>query len=980
MRPAARWYLAAAVGMILLAGALFLSMQMQAQQQAQRAIQAWGARAGIAIGSIHYQLLHNGLTLRDLRMVQGGDLLRIDQMRLSADPQQFGGDTPHFGALEINGLHIELHHLDQWPQNPPFRQLWEATSNLKIRNGSLTLHLHNTKQPAWQIDQITLQQQAYGSGRDLHATLRTAAGRVRLHITRSTEGSQIKWQGKTSWQHLRAATLATAIGLQPRHGTLDGALDWLYYQHRATTNSPATTTALPPLLPPLTLQGTLLLHDHSNQQPGRHRLQWQAQRIITPAPQPTAQWQLQLAAHDWPLAPWRDALPMIAGRRLLTGLFSGQVSAAQQHGTWHASSAKGQLQDVTLAGTNEKQQPAWYWRDIRYQQASFEQRKRRLHLARVTLTDSRIALQLQPPGDPRSAQPIAPTQPWQLNIDQIDNHNMMLALATHYGQLRITALDGSGRYPAGQPLSFQLQHSSTAAEQPAPAWRLKGQIARPDAASSATKQRPATRIYLHSKRLPLLRLRPLLPVHHQENPVNISGTADIDTLLTLDQHAQDKENKADQTIPSNRWHLMGHAELRQLQISHAGSYWQADRLRLDFDSRSSNAPHIRKLIASDWRYVMPMLPLSADPEANRQQADSPLWWIELLRSSRLHIDQLQLQRGSFFMGNQSVRWGDQLEITLNHLSPQQPGALTIGGRIGDGALHLDGQWNPYPRPAQWLGHATLEAADPFFLRQWLHTSGMPALLRGRIFADLNIEATSTTAPEAAHGQFTFRLLQPLFEPTQPGSATLAEGAEQAHDPLRSRTGFATRQLSQRLTRHHHGDVILKLPLHDSSATPLQLGQQLLTQARKEAAANHGVQAADASAHPVTLETRIRLFNGQPLSLNERIRLAKVAAKLRRHPHLLIELQAHWSGRRLSDDIVQRIRRSQQMIERFLRYKNIPATRIYPVWPSEAGRVADIGFIALCSRDPRAHPPTAGRKSHTPSRANQIDRDNAPAAL
>ncbi|MDQ6956327.1 MAG: hypothetical protein Q9M21_03935, partial [Mariprofundaceae bacterium] len=149
----------------------------------------------------------------------------------------------------------------------------------------------------------------------------------------------------------------------------------------------------------------------------------------------------------------------------------------------------------------------------------------------------------------------------------------------------------------------------------------------------------------------------------------------------------------------------------------------------------------------------------------------------------------------------------------------------------------------------------------------------------------------------------------------------------------------------------NGDIHLSIPLQGNWVqTPLNsrvLGQGLLT-----ALADKAVLEVKPLPKKVTLHlSNIRLhdsFGGRVDSLkhNERVRLRKVLHVLQRERKWAIELRPQLGKEPLNEQLIQRVRKTQQQIEAFLVARGIKASRIFPVWPEEGNRQGESTGILI----------------------------------
>jgi len=100
------------------------------------------------------------------------------------------------------------------------------------------------------------------------------------------------------------------------------------------------------------------------------------------------------------------------------------------------------------------------------------------------------------------------------------------------------------------------------------------------------------------------------------------------------------------------------------------------------------------------------------------------------------------------------------------------------------------------------------------------------------------------------------------------------------------------------------------------------------------------------------EARIRLHDRERLSQNERIRLSSVVRKMRQHPDTIVALKARWTGKQDSEKRnaeIQRIRRTQQLVERYMVYRKVSSRRIFPVWPTVEDQSDETGSIQVVTK-------------------------------
>jgi len=68
-----------------------------------------------------------------------------------------------------------------------------------------------------------------------------------------------------------------------------------------------------------------------------------------------------------------------------------------------------------------------------------------------------------------------------------------------------------------------------------------------------------------------------------------------------------------------------------------------------------------------------------------------------------------------------------------------------------------------------------------------------------------------------------------------------------------------------------------------------------------------------------------------------------------HPKMFIDLRPKWKGAELTKSMQQRIRHTQQLIERYMTYLHIKKRRIFLIWPTAVDQVDEIGSVQVESR-------------------------------
>ncbi|MDQ6996259.1 MAG: hypothetical protein Q9M82_02220 [Mariprofundus sp.] len=946
---AARWYLAGIAVLALLCIAMQLSIQAHAQQQARALIQTWGERANVHIGDVRYHLLRNGLILRDIQIERGNDSIDIAQMLLRANPKLLTGNAPRIGEIDISGLSAEITHVGQadiWLHDRYLRQIWQAATLLTVHNGNIKLYVNNKDAPPLELSDISIRQRLQYAMRSIVGSARMQQATVnwqwdmaaRQGSSAPQQAEQWLSKGWLKWQALDAEKLTASLALKQTTGRLSGGLTW-------STNSPDDGRQAS-----LNIRGDMQLDTGAGSKASHaHRLQYLANET-------NGRWQMDIEATAWPLDPWSDTLPKIGERQLISAQMNGKMHWQGRAGDWNINSDQGLLQDVTYAMPENSGSPAWYWSQINYKHAAIQTSKHQLQMAEVDMQDSRLVLQTKR-IDTASYRPdnqasdavaevviakqkhIGKTKdaPWKINADIIRIKNMMLALAMPHGKVTLAGLDGQVRNPKGKALDFKLHtheqqrtNDSTtsvgeARSEAPPQWSVRGK-----AEKNKQGQLNSANIRIQGRHIPVARLRPLLPLQDDaDRPVKLTGVAEFKAAISVDQGI---------------WQMQGKASVQNLNLSHGGDVVLADQLSIRFGpvGMGLDTQIIDSINTQGWQYIGALQPLplhmAEHAEDDITSPNDAAWWVTTLRNNHIAITRLNLKNGQISVGQQQALWAEQVNIKVTNMQSDHWSEIAITGKVGGSDFHLQGQWQALSDVQRFRGDVDLEQAEPFFLHNWMVASGMPRLIQGRLSTSLHLE--DGQAPDSYQGVVNVQLLQGL---TETGLFT--------SDPMLARTGYSTSELLQRLEKSA-GVIALQYDVSGLwSSKPLTLKQLGLSmQSAMHATASSGrwraSLTAGASKTQAAIVARIRLHGRERLSLNERHRLSKVIHKLLQHPEMLIELRPTWTGEELTQEMLQRIRRTQKLIERYMTYRKIDKRRIFPIWPTAADQVDEIGSVQV----------------------------------
>ena len=873
--------------------AIHLSLQIQAQKQAEETIFRWAKSADVEIGDVRYHLLRNGLILHQIRIGRASDVLNIDHMLIRADPQQLTAEYPRIASMRISGLHAQLNQPDQldlWHQDKQLQRIWQATHALSVEDGELSLHMGSDKHPPLHLTSIELSQQALGEMRKITLSSSINGAPVQGSWLRSVS-DQGENQGELNWRHIDLSQLTKAVRLGPESGFLSGDLQW-------SRDDSSTAT--------IALHGKLRLqqrYEESAEQTSR--LQWQGTRS-------EQELKITMTSHGWQLDALAAYLPAIEERQLATATLDGELLWQSDEEGSHLSSKSGSLSQVTYLPLSDTTSGNWLIDKLDYRDLKLDPERRIFEADSLKLSKPVLTYQVDPQNG--GTPPVqSPTWNYHIKTVDIDSLNFLLSLAA--GDIQFTDLNGSCSLSSSGIAKLKLQSSTTQEEDAS--WKIRGEI------QGQQGHFDAAALKITGTHIPLTQLRPLIPLKGSDSStLMLDGEADLTAQAALN---------------NGSWVMHGRANSQNLLLAHAGNRWMAEEIATTFGpvGTGSEKQHVQSLIADHWHYIatlQPMPPHSrgrSDDEPARQQA----WWAENLIAGKWHVDELLFKSGSISVGQADSYWLQDAELKLSSLSSQKTSPISLQGKLGGGALALDGLWSPLSVSESFIGSINVDNATPFFLSEWMVASGMPQPVQGRLSASLKISRGDSAE------QYRGKALLSLYR-------MRAEHSVTANDPMVSRTGFNTIDLINRVENEKREIRISfpvsgnwrKSPLHADS-----LGQTLQKKLYDLAQKSSAISPHPAQITP-SVETRIRLHETSSLSLNERTRLRKVLKMMLADPSLIVDLVPKWSGASLDWESMQRIQHTQMLIERFLNHRGISKRRIFPIAPTAKDRAREIASI------------------------------------
>ena len=872
-------------------------MQTEAQREAESSIYAWAEKANVKVAHVRYHLLRNGLILKDIEISRDTDLISIDHMLIRANPVLLTGASPQIGSMKISGMRAELHYnpqSDLWQGDEMLKRIWQALSLLRIENGSLSLYTGSGEVPLM-IGSIFLKQELQGGSHVVSLTSKFNGAPVELQWLRSGTAA-VKSRGRLQWRGVDAALLSKSLAVGAAVGLLDGSLQW-----ESGVGPEGSET--------VSLSGKLQAREKakggSAQTAG---LEWKGGQV-------GSLWDVTINSKAWPLDTWGRSLPGFEGRYLQKASFDGLLQLKGRSHELLLTGDSGDLHDIVYASGTGLEHENWHINRLSYQNLRLDMSGDKLSTDNLAL--SGLSMPIQPsPSHGSAAQQLSA---WEVVADKVSIEDLNFVMKLPRGSVHMSTLRGSCTLVPGRVSDIRLQ--SGAGEGSRTEWHAHGELLHRGGYLEGGE------VYVSAEKVPLTQLRPLIPLQgSQDLPLMMDGTAS----LAVQARFQDEG-----------WVLHGDSVAEGILLSHAGDRWQAERVTTKFGpvGMATGKQKVQSLQAEGWRYASPLEPLPPEEQMidtaahQAPQERARPWWVDDLADGGWEIDKVIWSGGAISVGQPDAYWVKDASLTITPLSIDKPSKISLQGDMGDGSLRLSGSWSPFAQPSTFFGKASLKNSTPLFLNEWMVASGMPRPIRGRLSASLHIKQGEQ--PDTYRGEASFRLRRPL-----------AEHTSMPNDPMVDRTGFNTIDLLKRLEQDQ-GIVDLSFPVDGKwSEQPLSLqylGTALQGALRDAAAVAKVTPVASLTSSKV--ETRIRLRESGVLSLNERIRLFKVVKKMRADRNLIVDLIPKWSGESLSQESVQRIAYTRELIWRYLNHRaGVSKRRIFPMAPTLDDQVGEIASI------------------------------------
>lgn len=855
---AGRWYLACISMLALLLLSLHFAVQERAQQQAREMVAKWAGQQGVAIAAVQYRMMRGALTLDDFHVRREGMELKAASLLLQGDVTSLMNMQPRLSLLELRDVQLQLagvpsgFQIAEESYDPMLARLWRSARAVVVEGGTIRVGAGGGV-PFRPVDLRLLRFRARGSGDARHAKgeFQLLGGHLELQAESVWgDGAAPQLHGHTRWQGVDAARfLQDVTGWQPVAGELGGEAAWTV---QADGNVVLTG-------------GTKLAVAGGKAAPAR--LQWTGGMEA-------GRWKGAVEAAQWPLVMFAGSLPSVAQRHLDGGLLNGEVDISLQNDDWHVAGKALTVDGLRLQRAVVQGDDPHLWQaeqaSLRGLDINVAGRKFYLEQLRLVSVDAKFD----------SAATEAASNGWDLRIDAVDVEALRPSINLGEGRLfNLPPLAGRAIWRAG---GWSVSLNDDGSE----GWRISGEI--------ALRKDSSNRLVVKAEEAPLVRFRPLLP------PLLRSGGAELEGTV----HA-----RGELSAQAGAWSLAGHARIENVYVGLFGDNWFADTAEIDLTEAGGAlpGPHIGVIQFKGWRYRAALYPLArADQVASITHADARGWF------GTWHVDRLLMARGTVAVGQAAAVWMEDVDVELSGIAPQAYAALTLRSRFDGGSMFASGRIGfSSSRPHVDVLKLSVRDVLPFFAREWLQLSGIPALQRGRLYGDLTLREGDAGWQGVAYVRLQHGLLEQNAFP---------------QDPLLELTGFNTHELFSRLS---NGAVIrLKAPIEGRGTLAGVTGESLVRTVRR------AVEEAGSGVERLQLQTlsQVRLHEREALSHNERVRMRSAIRTLKEQPKWVVELLPQLGERELDAQTVAQVRYTQQLMVRFLQEYGIAPERVFPVWP------------------------------------------------
>lgn len=865
--------------------AIHFAMQVYAQQEAKRLVSSWAERSGISVGDVRYRMLRGALTLVDLHLKRDSAEIDAPTVFLHGSLTSLGGELPKAGYVEIRGAKITLPAksaigmVNGDPEVLPnlFYQAWGAAQRIGIYNSHLEILSGTASLPAKKSDVTIALLEAKQSAdrRETRGSLKALDGELKLISSSTAGGTSDQSFGSITWDKVDAASFFTQVlGLKAVPGSLQGQLEW---KAKGTENGSYSVS------------GAAEIGGVKE----KARLDWRG-LLVSEA------WIGEIKAASWPLLPFSEQLPQYQHYKAASGSLDGAFKFAGNLQAWKVEAADAHFTNFKYTRVEEGELfPEWRIGAMSISDATLHWPDRSLRAGEVSVdgfdfvTDSRGV-----EGEPQN---------WKIDVKEVSLNRVSPSIILSNELFRLPELSGTARWRRGDRVSFKLQSSDLDGMEEH--WKIAGE------GSLDAKAETPLKVDISSKSAALVRFRPLLPEMLRKEASSISGVVDLNLTLS---------------VGSLPWEGRGEAGLSDLYLQYGGEQLSAKHAALNIERMGTAIPEqlIEQIDIKDWSYQAPLRPIT-QAESNGASVDA-----SLSKPESWHIKSLQMNDGRVMVGNSESVWLQAMEIKVKDLYPGSYAPIDLKAEMGDGTLVVRGSldWDS-AMPGIYKAKVMVRDALPFFMNEWLGVSGVPQVMRGRMYADLKL-AREDDGNYGGMGYF--RLQYGELGPDQAGK-----------DLFLSRAGFNAHDIFASL--NDAGSLRVRVPLKGAGKVADVLGDSFVVALKRDMEKRGSVGKVPADSRGLLLSS-VRLHEKVALSQNERVRLRKVLTYLKKNPKVSIELYPQLAIDSEETMQAERVRYTQRLIEAFLVKRGIRSSRIFPVWPDEqhrnSGSTSGVDIVTL----------------------------------
>lgn len=602
-------------------------------------------------------------------------------------------------------------------------------------------------------------------------------------------------------------------------------------------------------------------------------------------------WNGSITTVGCPLQIFSAYAPVLHSRKLNSAYLTGKLQIESKKQGWQASMSKGTIRHLDYRANSEAD---FYLQQVNFQQTKLLWPQKTLLIRGINIEQGSWAV------DSYKAVTPAALPMWKVDFPTVSFKDVKLGdiakniwLAEVQGKLSLH----------GQRLSMKANSDSKAMGE----WRLQAQ-------GFIGKK---LEIKVQAEHVPLLNFRDALPQTFVKD-ARLNGDVSMDLSGVWNEEG---------------WQLHGDMDGQDIMWNRGAWLWRAEHMQLEnIIFSSTQMPHADVWRVHNWLGQSSLIPWFQALSVNASQENTPL-----LSLDGWQLKHINIGYGKFSLGQEGAVWFESNRVDLDTVEENQVMKMNIKGRLASGLFTFKGDWFPWGKKP-WISlHASLKQALPFAAAPWLQLSGLPILTRGRISADVKIDQIKTKPYHYQGGM----LLNLNYGELQSGVSS--------NQILSKVTGYEAHGLFDRI--NSNGDINLKIPLQGSwTDTPLNssvLGQGLLS----ALAAKASLEVKKVRKKTLVHLSNIRLhdsLDGRSDSLkhNERVRLRKVIHVLKREKKWVLELRPQLGQEGLSEQLIQRVRKTQEQITAFFISRGISASRIFPVWPEEGNRQGESTGILI----------------------------------